>query len=123
MYKRQDQRLAVSLRAERRIHPRIGSVRANIRLGQGKVVRRDLRIDPRAQRLARADQRDRLCRADMLEQDPVSYTHLDVYKRQAQTHAHAVQRGGEDLILGSVRLGTAEDNAVNHDQRQEQRCV
>ena len=39
---------------------------------------------------------------------------------EAQTHYNTVECGRQNLVLGSIRLGTAEDDAVYYDQRQEQ---
>ena len=40
-----------------------------------------------------------------------------MYKRQA--HAQTVQSRVQRLVLGSEHLGTAQDDAVHHDERQE----
>ena len=45
--------------------------------------------------------------------------HAEQGEGKAETHAETVQRGIEDVILTGKHFGTAEDDAVYHDKRQE----
>ena len=64
-----DQRPAVVLGAQRRIHARVDAVIQNVLLRHAQMMRCDLGMDVRTQLFARTDQLHRKCRAEMLERN------------------------------------------------------
>jgi hypothetical protein len=69
---RLDQRLAVVLGAQRRVHLEVGVERAHGVVGQAEVVRRDLRAELDALGLGALDRDHRLPRRDVLDVDPAA---------------------------------------------------
>ena len=111
---RGDERLTVSLLAERRIHAGISAVGGYIILGQRQVMRRDLGVNVCAQHLARSNERDRLRGRNVLEQHPCAG--IERERNVAADHRgfRAGHRAGHAEVLSGFR-------AVVHARRRHER--